>query len=147
MRLEVKKFLCDIEQAADLLAQFTAGKTFADYGKDAMLRAASEREFEIIGEALAKLAQLDAALAERISEQSHHCISQHLDSRLRQRGRPAGLGHHRNQAAHAEARSGEPIAGSGGNGTVILNASDHGSYAFCRDGVIAADLRGLGNGE
>ncbi|HET6378627.1 MAG TPA: HepT-like ribonuclease domain-containing protein [Methylocella sp.] len=68
MRLEARKYLYDIQRAASLLARFTAGKTFADYAEDAMLRAAAEREFEIIGEALAKMAQLDAALAARISE-------------------------------------------------------------------------------
>lgn len=59
MRLEAKKYLYDIQQAADLLQAFTAGKSFADYEADAMLRAAAERQFEIIGEALAQLARLD----------------------------------------------------------------------------------------
>lgn len=68
MRLEAKKYLYDIQQAADLLDEFTAGKGFADYEGDAMLRAAVEREFEIIGEALAQLARLDDELAARISE-------------------------------------------------------------------------------
>ena len=49
MRLEAKKYLYDMQQAAALLAQFTAGKQFADYDSDPMLRAAVEREFEIIG--------------------------------------------------------------------------------------------------
>lgn len=31
MRLEAKKYLFDICSAADLLAEFLAGKTFADY--------------------------------------------------------------------------------------------------------------------
>ena len=53
MRLEAKKYLYDILQAADLLHEFTTGKGFADYEGDAMLRAAVERKFEIIGEALA----------------------------------------------------------------------------------------------
>ena len=68
MRLEAKKYLFDMRQAASLLAQFTDGKQFADYDRDAMLRAAVEREFEIIGEALGKLAKLDAELAAGISE-------------------------------------------------------------------------------
>ncbi len=68
MRREAKKYLYDIQQAAELIAGFTAGKTLADYAGDAMLRSAVERQFEIIGEALAQLARLDEALASRISE-------------------------------------------------------------------------------
>ncbi len=68
MQLEAKKYLYDIREAAELLATFTAGKGFADYEADAMLSAVVERQFEIIGEALAQLARLDEALASRISE-------------------------------------------------------------------------------
>lgn len=68
MPLEAKKYLYDIQRAAALLTDFTSGKTFADYSRDAMLRAAVERQFEIIGEALARLAKQDMTLAERISE-------------------------------------------------------------------------------
>jgi uncharacterized protein with HEPN domain len=58
MRLESKKYLYDIQRAAALLTDFTKGKALADYSRDSMLRAAVEREFEIIGEALARLARL-----------------------------------------------------------------------------------------
>lgn len=68
MRVEAKKYLYDIRQAAELIAGFTAGKSFADYEQDAMLRAAVERQFEIIGEALAQLARLDEPLAARIAD-------------------------------------------------------------------------------
>ncbi len=68
MRLEAKKCLYDIQHAAELLAQFTAGKTFSDYQREPMLRLALERGLTIIGEALSKFAKLDAALAVRISE-------------------------------------------------------------------------------
>jgi len=68
MRLEAKKFLYDIRHAADLLAQFTAGKKFTDYQQEPMLRLAVERGLAIIGEALSQLAKLDASLAARISE-------------------------------------------------------------------------------
>lgn len=68
MRLEAKKYLYDIRQAAGEVAEFTTGKQFSDYERDPMLRAAVERKFEIIGEALAQLARLDEVLATRISE-------------------------------------------------------------------------------
>jgi uncharacterized protein with HEPN domain len=68
MRLEAKKCLYDIQQAADLLAQFTASKTFSNYKREPMLRLAVERGLTIIGEALSKLAKFDPTLAARISE-------------------------------------------------------------------------------
>ena len=52
MRLEVRKYLFDIRESAELAAQFTAGKSFEDYRSDPMLRLAVERAFSIIGEAL-----------------------------------------------------------------------------------------------
>jgi uncharacterized protein with HEPN domain len=65
---EAGKYLYDIKQAADLIASFTVGKMFDDYEKEAMLRAAVEREFEIIGEALAQLARLDKKIVSQVSE-------------------------------------------------------------------------------
>jgi len=65
--LEIRKYLFDILQACDLLKQFTAGKTFNDYTADPMLRSAVERQFEIIGEALNQVLQLDPSLEARIS--------------------------------------------------------------------------------
>ena len=56
MRIESKKYLYDIAQAAKLALGFIAGKTFADYDGDIMLRSAVERQLEIVGEALAQLA-------------------------------------------------------------------------------------------
>jgi predicted nucleotidyltransferase len=86
MRLEVKKYLYDIERAAALLTEFTAGRTFDDYTRDAMLRAASEREFEIIGEALAHLAKLDEQIADASANTGESSRSEHPHPRLR-RGR------------------------------------------------------------
>ena len=68
MRPEARKYLYDIQRAAGLLEEFTAGKSFADYEQDPMLRAAVEREFGIVGEATARLARADAATAGRIEE-------------------------------------------------------------------------------
>ncbi len=67
MRLESKKYLFDMQRAAALLAEFTHGKTFADYESDVMLRSAVERQFEIIGEAMTNLARIDEQAAGRIA--------------------------------------------------------------------------------
>ncbi len=66
MRLESRKYLDDMRRAAALLSAFTTGKTFTDYEGNAMLRAAVERQFAIIGEAMRQLARTDEATAVRI---------------------------------------------------------------------------------
>jgi uncharacterized protein with HEPN domain len=63
------KCLRDIRDAAASILQFTANRLRAEYAADEMLRAAVERKFEIIGEALNRLKQTDAVLAARIPEQ------------------------------------------------------------------------------
>ena len=68
MRLESKKYLYDILQAARNLQQFIQGKTFPDYEADALIRAAVERQFEIIGEALRRISKEDSAAAVQIHE-------------------------------------------------------------------------------
>ena len=66
MRLEARKYLFDIRLAADNISVFCAGKSFEQYRSDELLRAAVERKFGIIGEALARLAQEDPEVAARI---------------------------------------------------------------------------------
>lgn len=68
MRVEARKYLHDISHAADSIARFVTARSLADFENDAMLRSAVERQFEIIGEALARLARLDPGLAEQITE-------------------------------------------------------------------------------
>lgn len=68
MLLEARKYLYDIQQAIDLIDAFCAGKSFADYQQDAMLRSAVERQFEIVGEAISKLAQLSPDVAAKLTE-------------------------------------------------------------------------------
>lgn len=68
MQPESRKYLFDIQVAASSIAAFCDGKTFADYVRDEMLKAAVERKFAVIGEALSRLAQLDAGTTARIPE-------------------------------------------------------------------------------
>jgi len=41
---ETKKYFFDIAESSDLIAQFTAGKTLADYQNDPLLRSGVERQ-------------------------------------------------------------------------------------------------------
>ncbi len=68
MRLEVKKYLEDIRQAAGHIKEFTAGKSFEEYTSDALLKAGVERKFEIIGEALKHLERIEPSVASTITK-------------------------------------------------------------------------------
>ena len=68
MRPEARKYLHDIQLAADRVERFCAGKTFDQYLADEMLRAAVERQLGIIGEALARLAKDDSGVAAAIPD-------------------------------------------------------------------------------
>jgi len=52
------KYLWDVQQAAERIVRFTAGRTFDDYRADEMLSAAVERQFQIIGEAFVSLRRI-----------------------------------------------------------------------------------------
>ena len=67
MKLETKKFLYNIHRAAVLVREFTQDKKFADYMCDSMMRAAVEREFEVIGGAMKQLARIDSPVISKIS--------------------------------------------------------------------------------
>lgn len=60
-------WLQSIACAAQYIAEFTAGLSFADYAQDAKTQAAVERHFGIIGEALAQLEQQSPETAASIS--------------------------------------------------------------------------------
>jgi uncharacterized protein with HEPN domain len=67
MRLESKKLLEDIRQASERILEFTENRTSSDYASDAMLRSGVERQFEIIGGALNRLAKFEPDVANQIS--------------------------------------------------------------------------------
>jgi len=68
MRLEARKYLTDIQTAAERIARFTEGRNFDDYLGDEMLRSAVERQFGIVGEALSRLAQDSPEVVARIPD-------------------------------------------------------------------------------
>ena len=123
MKPEAHKYLYDIRRAAELLTEFTAGKTLADYQRDAMLRAAVERQFEVIGEATARLAKVDPG-ARRPHRRlpSHRGLSQHPDPRLCRGGRPFGVGCSRSQAPKPAPGCGRAVEG-GGERTALIEVS------------------------
>ena len=68
MRPEAKKYLFDIRQAARHIEEFASGESYDEYTRNALLRSAVERQFEIIGEALGKLLKLAPDLVAQISD-------------------------------------------------------------------------------
>ncbi|KZS68106.1 DUF86 domain-containing protein [Mycobacterium ostraviense] len=68
MQPDPRKYLWDALRAAGFLHQFVAGKTFAEYQDDVLLRSAVERQFEIVGEALSQLAKSHADMAAQVPE-------------------------------------------------------------------------------
>jgi uncharacterized protein with HEPN domain len=72
MELEAKKLLLDILNSCRAIEEFNQGKTFHDYEQSRLLRSATEREFEVIGEALNRLCNSAPAVSVQIS--SSHAI-------------------------------------------------------------------------
>ena len=68
MMIETRKRLLDVTEACAAIAQFTAGRDFAAYECDRMLRSAVERQLEIIGEAPCMAAKADASLPRLLPE-------------------------------------------------------------------------------
>jgi uncharacterized protein with HEPN domain len=68
LQRDPRSFLWDARESADNILRFIHGRNETDYLADAMLRAAVERHFEIIGEALNQLAKAAPNLAARIPD-------------------------------------------------------------------------------
>ena len=68
MNDRLKKRLFDALSACDTIGEFVQGRNLAAYRNDKMLRSAVERQFEIIGEALAQASIVDSTLPDRFPE-------------------------------------------------------------------------------
>ena len=68
MERDARGFLWDVRESADAILRFIAGRSSDDYLGDEMLRAAVERHFGIIGEALNQLSKITPELAARIPD-------------------------------------------------------------------------------
>jgi uncharacterized protein with HEPN domain len=68
MRLEVLKYLYDMQQACRMLSSFVDGKSFAEYDSDAMLRSAAERQLMIVGEALNRSSKIEPNILSKITD-------------------------------------------------------------------------------
>jgi uncharacterized protein with HEPN domain len=68
MTAVTKKLLLDVQQSCEGIQNYCAGKTLQGYVADRQLRRATEREFEIIGEALNRLSRIDPETTAAISQ-------------------------------------------------------------------------------
>ena len=68
MKTQTKKRLLDAFPACQAIETFVADFTFAEYEQNLMLRSASERQFEIIGEALHQAEVDDPEVTDRLPE-------------------------------------------------------------------------------
>ncbi|MDE2060476.1 MAG: DUF86 domain-containing protein [candidate division NC10 bacterium] len=63
-----KKLLFDVFVSGRSISEWCEGRSFSEYEEDRQFRRAVEREFEIIGEALNRLTQIDPTTAARIAD-------------------------------------------------------------------------------
>lgn len=68
MQRKTPKLLEDMRDAAAFIIEIAEGKSLDDYLTDRMLRQTIERNFEIIGEAMSKLAKIDAEIIAHFPE-------------------------------------------------------------------------------
>jgi len=63
-----KAYLFDIQQACDEIMEFTRGMSFEEYIRNAMVKAAVERKFLVIGEAITKLKKEHPEILKQITD-------------------------------------------------------------------------------
>ena len=67
MKHDAKAYLHDIQEAGGHIREFTKGMSMKEYSRSELVKAAVERKFAIIGEALVRLREDSPELLERIS--------------------------------------------------------------------------------
>ena len=68
MQRDPRAFLWDVREAALAIQTFTTGLDVTAYENNELVKAAVERKFEVIGEALNQLSKLDAAMAVQLPD-------------------------------------------------------------------------------
>lgn len=68
MQRDPRAFLWDVREAALAIQTFTADMDMIAFENSALVQAAVERKFEVIGEALNQLSKLDAAMAAQLPD-------------------------------------------------------------------------------
>jgi uncharacterized protein with HEPN domain len=68
MHPKTPKWLQDILDACDLIVEICSGQTQESFVQDEISRAAIERKFEVIGEALNRISKVDPVTAQRVPE-------------------------------------------------------------------------------
>ena len=63
-----KAYLFDIKQACDEISEFTRDMTYQEYSGNAMVKAAVERKFLMIGEALMRLKRENPVILKTITD-------------------------------------------------------------------------------
>jgi len=68
MQHDAQKYLVDVFDAARDIAEFSDDLSFEEYQSNKLVKAAVERKFEIIGEAVSRLCKYSPAVAKQIGE-------------------------------------------------------------------------------
>jgi uncharacterized protein with HEPN domain len=68
MPRSLRIYLWEVEQAIQDVEQYTKGKTLGEYEQDSMLRAAVERKFTVIGEALVQMMRHFPATEQKVRQ-------------------------------------------------------------------------------
>ena len=68
MKRDARVYLHDIQEAGERIREFTKGMSMEDYCQSELVKAAVERKFAVIGEALIRLREHYPALLDRISD-------------------------------------------------------------------------------